>query len=49
MLKDVAMIHERVVARRGPIEGDEKLRFVLDQHHVLAAREMRRRRGSRDG
>jgi hypothetical protein len=49
VLKDVAMIHERVVARCGLIKTDEKLRFVLNKHHVLPAREMRRRRRSRDG
>src|SRR3974390_2452858 len=46
MLKDVTMIHERVVARCRPIEGNEKLRAVLDKHYVLPAREMRRRRCS---
>jgi len=49
MLKDVAMIHERVIARRRLIKSDEKLRFVLNKHHVLPAREMRRRRRSRGG
>src|SRR6516162_8047000 len=49
MLKDVAMIHERVIARCRLIESDEKLRFVLNKHHVLPAREMRRRRRSRGG
>ena len=38
VLKDVAMIHERVVARCRLIESDEKLRFVLNKHHVLPAR-----------
>jgi hypothetical protein len=47
MLKDVAMIHERVVARRWLIESDEKLRPVLDKHNVFPARELRRRRRSR--
>src|SRR5262245_61482037 len=49
VLKDVAMIHERVVARCRLIERDEKLHFVLNKHHVLPAYEMRRRRCSRDG
>jgi hypothetical protein len=49
MLKDVAMIHERVFARCRLIEGDEKLRLVLDKHNVFPARKMRRRRRSRDG
>src|SRR5215470_6471496 len=49
VLKDVAMIHERVVARCRLIERDEKLHFVLNKHHVLPAYEMRRRRCPRDG
>ena len=44
MLEDVAMIHERVVARCGTIESDEELRAVLDKHHVLPAGEMSGRR-----
>jgi hypothetical protein len=40
MLEDVAMIHERVFARCRLIESNEKLRFVLNKHHVLPAREM---------
>jgi hypothetical protein len=49
MLKDMAMIHERVVARRWLIESDQKLRPVLDKHNVFPARELRRRRRSRNG
>jgi hypothetical protein len=49
MLKNVAMIHERVGARCRLIESDEKLRFILDKDHVLPAREMSRRRRSREG
>ena len=49
VLEDVAVVHERVVARCRPIESDEKLRFILNQHHVLPARKMRRWRRSRDG
>src|SRR5437870_9457157 len=49
VLKDVAMIHERVVARCRLIESDEKLHFVLNKHHILPAHEMRRRRRSPDG
>src|ERR1700748_3818267 len=49
VLKNVAMIHERVVARCRLIEGDEKLYFILNKHHVLPAHEMRRRRCSPDG
>src|SRR5262249_47174089 len=44
MLKDVTMIHERMVARCRPIESDEKLHFILNKNHVLPAHEMRRRR-----
>src|SRR6516164_10986915 len=49
VLKDVAMIHERVFARCRLIESDEKLRFILDKYHVFPAREMRWRRRSGDG
>jgi len=37
VLKDVAMIHERVVARRRLIESDEKLHFILNKNHVFPA------------
>src|SRR6516164_3405390 len=49
VLKNVAMIHERMVARCWPIESDEKLYLILNKNHVLPACEMRRRRRSRNG
>src|SRR3974377_73616 len=49
MLEDMAVIHEGVVARCRLIESDEKLRRILDKHHVFPAREMRRWWRSRDG
>ena len=44
VLQDVAVIHERVLARCGLIESDEKLRFIFDEHGVLPPGEMSRRR-----
>src|SRR5262249_30482062 len=49
VFKDVAMIHERMLACCRPIESDEKLHLFLNKNHVLPACEMRRRRRSRNG
>src|SRR5262245_65605646 len=43
------MIHEGVGARCRLIESNEKFRSLPNEYHVLPAREMRRRRRSRNG
>ena len=48
MLKDVAVIHEGVLARCGLSEVDKNLGFVLDENGVLPTGEMSRRRHSLD-
>jgi hypothetical protein len=44
MLKDVAMIHEGVLARCWLIEGYEQLGFVFNENGILPAGKMSRRR-----
>src|SRR5215470_5027057 len=48
MLKDVAVIHEGMLARCRLIEGHEKLRLILDKYRVLPASQMSWRRCSFD-
>ena len=48
MPKDMAVIHEGVLARCGLIESYEKLRLIFDEHSVLPTGEMSRRRGTLD-
>lgn len=43
MFKDVTVIHEGMLLRRGVIEGNQKFGLVLDENHVLPARQMSRR------
>jgi hypothetical protein len=46
MLKDVAVIHEGVLARCRLIKSDKQLGLILDEHGILPAGQMSLRRRS---
>ena len=44
VFEDVTVIHEGMLLRGGVIKGNQKFGLVLDENHVLPARQMSRRR-----